>query len=130
MNNAGTRVKLNPNQILPSTNLQADEVQVNYARLEPGDELKRIILRAEDVKTREPLKLNGEYTLAMRPDDSGNIAKVQVTQGGECGNFTGWCCSWIEKGHSVEQLFMDDALNNADSYNLCVLWDRPLTKVK
>lgn len=60
-----------------------DEAQVNYARLEPGDEFKRIILRAVNLKNKEPLKLNGEYTLALRPDDAGNVARVQITQGSE-----------------------------------------------
>ena len=81
-NHAGGQARIVPDQILPATTLDMDESQVEYARLEPGDEYKRIVLRAVDVKNEEPLKLNGEFTLALRPDDSGDVARVKVTRGG------------------------------------------------
>lgn len=82
INHAGSKARIVPDQILPATTLDVDEAQVEYARLEPGDEYKRIVLRAVDGENEEPLKLNGEYTLALRPDDSGDIARVKVTRGG------------------------------------------------
>lgn len=82
INHAGGHARVVPDQILPATTLNVDESQVEYARLEPGDEYKRIVLRAVDVKNEEPLKLNGEFTLALRPDDAGDVAKVKITRGG------------------------------------------------
>lgn len=83
INHAGGHVRVTPDQILPATTLDVDESQVEYARLEPGDEYKRIVLRAVDVKNDEPLKLNGEFTLALRPDDAGDVARVKITRGGK-----------------------------------------------
>ena len=82
INHAGGRARIVSDQILPATTLDVDESQVEYARLEPGDEYKRIVLRAVDVKNKEPLQLNGEYTLGLRPDDSGDVARVKITRGG------------------------------------------------
>lgn len=82
INHAGGQARIVSDQILPATTLEVDESQVEYARLEPGDEYKRIVLRAVDVKNGEPLKLNGEYTLGLRPDDSGDVARVKITRGG------------------------------------------------
>ena len=86
INNAAGRIRITPDQILPSTTLDVDESQVEYARLEPGDEYKRIVLRAVDVRNDEPVKLNGEFTLALRPDDAGDVTKVKITRGGEQGS--------------------------------------------
>ena len=82
INHAGGQARIVSDQILPATTLEVDESQVEYARLEPGDEYKRIVLRAVDVRNGEPLKLNGEYTLGLRPDDSGDVARVKITRGG------------------------------------------------
>ena len=82
INHAGGQARIVSDQILPATTLEVDESQVEYARLEPGDEYKRIVLRAVDVKNGEPLKLNGEYTLGLRPDDSGDVARVKISRGG------------------------------------------------
>lgn len=82
INHAGGHARIVPDQILPATTVNADKSQVEYARLEPGDEYKRIVLKAFDAMTEEPLKLNGEYRLGLRPDDAGNVAKVKVTRGG------------------------------------------------
>ena len=95
INHAGGHVKVSPDQILPATTLDVDESQVEYARLEPGDEYKRIVLRAVDVKNDEPPKLNGEFTLALRPDDAGDVARVKITRGGkwkgrQSGRVGGW----------------------------------------
>lgn len=91
INHAGGQARIVSDQILPATTLEVDESQVEYARLEPGDEYKRIVLRAVDVKNGEPLKLNGEYTLGLRPDDSGDVARVKITRGdtiyAKCDNF-------------------------------------------
>ena len=83
INEAGGKVKVAPDKILSSMTLNEDETQIDYSRLEPGDEKKKIILTAVDVKTKEPLKLNREYTLALRPDDAGNVATVKITRGGK-----------------------------------------------
>lgn len=92
MNHAGGQVRVTPDQILPATTLGVDESQVEYARLEPGDEYKRIVLRAVDVKNDEPLKLNGEFTLALRPDDAGDVARVKISRGGKR---KGWVAGWL-----------------------------------
>lgn len=83
INEAGGKVKVEPNKILTAMILNEDETQIAYSRLEPGDENQKIILRAMDAKTKEPLKLNREYTLALRPDDAGNVATIKISRGGK-----------------------------------------------
>ncbi|KAJ7376121.1 C-type lectin domain 19 member A [Desmophyllum pertusum] len=129
INHAGGHVRVSPDQILPATTLNVDESQVEYARLEPGDEYKRIVLRAVDVKNDEPLKLNGEFTLALRPDDAGDVARVKITRGdtiyAKCDNF-----ATMEGDSKFEyQISTDDTKSWFDSVRACKLCDSELLSV-
>lgn len=129
INHAGGHARIVPDQILPATTLDVDESQVEYARLEPGDEYKRIVLRAFDVKNEEPLKLNGEFTLALRPDDAGDVAKVKITRGdtiyAKCDNFVP-----MEGDEPFEyQVSTDDTKSWFDAVRSCKLCDAELLSV-
>lgn len=130
INHAGGHVRVSPDQILPATTLDVDESQVEYARLEPGDEYKRIVLRAVDVKNDEPLKLNGEFTLALRPDDAGDVARVKITRGdtiyAKCDNFVPM---EGEDGKFEYQISTDDTKSWFDSVRACKLCDAELLSV-
>jgi len=130
INHAGGHVRVSPDQILPATTLDVDESQVEYARLEPGDEYKRIVLRAVDVKNDEPLKLNGEFTLALRPDDAGDVARVKITRGdtiyARCDNFVPM---EGEDGKFEYQISTDDTKSWFDSVRACKLCDAELLSV-
>jgi len=128
INHAGGQARIVPDQILPATTLGVDESQVEYARLEPGDEYKRIVLRAVDVKNEEPLKLNGEFTLALRPDDAGDVARVKITRGdtiyAKCDNFVPM------EGEAFEyQISTDDTKSWFDSVRTCKLCNAELLSV-
>ncbi|XP_073257254.1 uncharacterized protein [Porites lutea] len=129
INHAGGHARIVPDQILPATTVNADESQVEYARLEPGDEYKRIVLKAFDAMTEEPLKLNGEYRLGLRPDDAGNVAKVKVTRGdtiyAKCDNFVP-----MEQDAPFEyQISTGDAKSWFDAVRTCKVCDAELLSV-
>ncbi|XP_078362698.1 uncharacterized protein LOC144646871 isoform X1 [Oculina patagonica] len=130
LNHAGGQVRVTPDQILPATTLGVDESQVEYARLEPGDEYKRIVLRAVDVKNDEPLKLNGEFTLALRPDDAGDVARVKISRGdtiyAKCDNFVPMAG---EDNKFEYQISTDDTKSWFDSVRACKLCNAELLSV-
>ncbi|XP_068678201.1 uncharacterized protein [Montipora foliosa] len=128
INHAGGRARIVSDQILPATTLDVDESQVEYARLEPGDEYKRIVLRAVDVKNKEPLQLNGEYTLGLRPDDSGDVARVKITRGdtiyAKCDNFEP-----MQESAFEYQVSTDEMKSWFDAVRACKLCNAELLSV-
>lgn len=84
VNQVGSRVKIKPNKILPSSVLRSGEIFVYHRLLTDTDRKATITLKAVDEYTDKPLTLNGKRKLTVKPTTSDDTQEVYVAREGEC----------------------------------------------